>query len=79
MTFDIASGKAAAARIQRAAEAKQEREYRAAYSEYAGEARALGMDVEPFEQWTGEVDPKAAAMDRMLEADRWCPHSYLDR
>lgn len=42
----------------------------AAYEEYCvyrAEQRACGYEVEPFEQWLGEVSPREAAEARVME------------
>lgn len=43
---------------------RQYEELRAAYAEYAGEARACGEEVLSFEDWAGLDSPKRRAEER---------------
>ena len=35
------------------------------YSEYRAESRACGADVEPFDEWMGEITPRERAESRV--------------
>jgi hypothetical protein len=62
----VERGMAAAA--YHAREAKREE-----YAEYRAEQRACGYEVESFEEWLGEVDPREAAEARVVR-----PYYYPD-
>lgn len=59
-----------AARRASAAAARRDRERkRGEYLEYRAEQRACGYEVESFEEWLGEVDPREAAEARVRAAE----------
>lgn len=71
------AGAVAAARRANAAEAARHREAkRDEYRAYAAESRACGHEVESFEEWLGEVDPRVAAEARVMGGRSYSEWSY---
>lgn len=60
----MAGAVAAAKRGQEAARRRDRDAKYDQYAEYRAEQRACGYEVESFEEWLGEVDPKARAYER---------------
>lgn len=60
-----------AQRAYRAAAYREREAQREEYYAYRAEQRACGYEVESFEEWLGEADPREAAEARLPSADDW--------